>query len=302
MPAPAPNDALPNDSAPNDSGPTDSAANESAPMDDPTAGVNKNAEEEAAAKDADDARHEAATGDAALEEAAEAEPEADAEAEVEEVAAEEEPVEEEAAEAEAAVEVPLADGDREAPKFDWYILKVASNREESIKSALLRKARIAGLDYYFGEVIVPTETITEYKNNKRRTKKQKIWPGYLIVQMELNDDTWFLVRETPGIGDFTGSADRSAGARPSPMLSHEIEGILARCRPKKVGDAAAEEPRKPKIELNVGDHVKIIEGNLASFDGPIDKIDHSSGNVTVMITIFGRTTPVEVKAWQLEKA
>ena len=101
-------------------------------------------------------------------------------------------------------------------KMDWYILKVQSNREDSIREGLLRRVNIAGLNYFFGEVIVPTEKVTEFKDGKKRVTKRKLYPGYLVVHMEINNDTWFLVRETPGIGDFTGPP-----------------GIPARCSPTK---------------------------------------------------------------------
>ncbi len=101
-------------------------------------------------------------------------------------------------------------------KMNWYILKVQSNREESIREGLVRRVAIAGLDRFFGEVIVPTEKVTEFKGGKKRVVKRKLYPGYLVVNMEINEDTWFLVRETPGIGDFTGAAgqpDADAAAR-----------------------------------------------------------------------------------------
>ena len=100
-------------------------------------------------------------------------------------------------------------------KMEWYILKVQSNREDSIREGLLRRVAIAGLGEYFGDVIVPIEKVTEVKGGKKRIVKRKLYPGYLMVQMAINDDTWFLVRETPGIGDFTGAA-----GRPSMMFSN----------------------------------------------------------------------------------
>lgn len=182
--------------------------------------------------------------------------------------------------------------------MDWYILKVASNREDSIRAGLIRRAKIAGLEHNFGEIIVPTETITEYKNGKRRTKKQKLWPGYLVVQMILNDDTWFLVRETPGIGDFTGSADRASGERPAPMLADEVQKILAKCRPApRPGEGEA--PR-PVIAFRVGERVKINDGTFQNFEGEVEAVDQTNGRVTVMINIFGRSTPVELEGWQIE--
>ena len=93
-------------------------------------------------------------------------------------------------------------------KRDWYILKVQSNREDSIREALQRRVKIQGLDEFFGDIIVPIEKVTEFKNGKKRVVKRKLYPGYIVVNMELNDDTWFLVRETGGIGDFTGSGGK----------------------------------------------------------------------------------------------
>jgi transcriptional antiterminator NusG len=197
--------------------------------------------------------------------------------------------------AESAVDVDAATSDAdvtEPTNLDWYILKVASNREESIKDGLLRRARIAGLDHFIKEIIVPTETISEYKNGKRRQRKQKVWPGYLVVHMEINEDTWFLVRETPGIGDFTGAA-----GKPTPMLREEVEKILRLVRP-------AEERKKDVVKdiipYKVGDRVKIKEGTFQDFEGEVESVDQAKSSVTVMINIFGRPTPAEVSSWQLE--
>jgi len=175
-------------------------------------------------------------------------------------------------------------------KMEWYILKVQTNREESIREGLLRRAAIAGLDHYFGEIIIPTEKVTEFKGGKKRITSRKLYPGYLVVQMELNDDTWFLVRETPGIGDFTGAI-----GRPSPLPPHEVNRILA-----KKEERPGELP-KLKIGFQLGDRVKITEGTFENFEGEVSSIDETNGRVTVMISIFNRTTPVEFEYWQLEK-
>ena len=174
-------------------------------------------------------------------------------------------------------------------KMDWYILKVQSNREESIREGLLRRVAIAGLGYYFGDVIVPTEKVTEFKGGKKKITKRKLYPGYLVVHMEINDDTWFLVRETPGIGDFTGAA-----GRPSPMLPHEVARIVAKQEEK------SEKTPKLKIAFREGERVKINEGTFENFEGEVDSIDETNGRVTVMINIFGRSTPVELEYWQIE--
>jgi transcriptional antiterminator NusG len=174
--------------------------------------------------------------------------------------------------------------------IDWYILKVQSNREDSIASALQRRVKVAGFEEYFEEIIVPVEMVTEFKGGKKRVVKRKLYPGYIVVHMIINDETWFLVRETPGIGDFTGSA-----GRPTPMLAHEVARIVP-----KDEDVQSEEP-KLQIGVSLGDRVKINEGTFENFEGEVDTIDVTNGRVTVMINIFGRSTPVELEYWQIEK-
>ncbi|MCR4413888.1 MAG: transcription termination/antitermination protein NusG [Thermoguttaceae bacterium] len=174
-------------------------------------------------------------------------------------------------------------------RMDWYILKVQSNREESIREGLRRRIAIAGYEHYFGEIIIPTEKITEVKGGKKRTYKRKLYPGYLVVQMEINEDTWFLVRETPGIGDFTG-----AGGHPTPMNPREVQAILAKQEEKP------DQQEKVKINFRVGDRVKIKEGTFENFEGEVSNIDETNGRVTVLINIFGRSTPVDIEYWQIE--
>jgi transcription termination/antitermination protein NusG len=171
----------------------------------------------------------------------------------------------------------------------WYILKVQSNREDSIRDALERRIKIAGLGGFFGEIIVPTETVSEFKAGKKRVVKRKLYPGYIVVNMEITEDSWFLVRETPGIGDFTGS-----GGKPSPMLPHEVSRIVSKAEEK------TDEAPKLKISCKPGDRVKITEGTFENFEGDVDSIDEQNGRVTVMINIFGRSTPVELEYWQIE--
>jgi len=181
------------------------------------------------------------------------------------------------------------EGEDEEQQKDWYILKVQSNREDSIRDGLMRRVKIEGLERYFGDAIVPIEMVTEFKGGKKRVVKRKLYPGYIVVNMVINDETWFLVRETPGIGDFTGSA-----GKPTPMLPHEISRIV------KKADEKSDDAPKLKIAFSVGDRVKINEGTFESFDGEVDSIDEANGRVTVMINIFGRSTPVELEYWQIE--
>ena len=174
-------------------------------------------------------------------------------------------------------------------RMDWYILKVQSNRERSIAEALQRKMRIEGLDDYFDQVIVPTEKVTEFKGGKKKVVERKLYPGYIVVHMHINDDTWFAVRETSGIGDFTG-----AGGKPTPMLPHEVARIV------QTEEEETDEAPKLDIKFTAGDRVKVKEGTFESFEGEVSTIDEASGRVTVMINIFGRSTPVELEYWQIE--
>ncbi|MCH2113431.1 MAG: transcription termination/antitermination protein NusG [Pirellulales bacterium] len=175
-------------------------------------------------------------------------------------------------------------------KMDWYILKVQSNREKSITAALKRKIAIEGLDEFFGDVVVPMEKVTEFKGGKKKIVERKLYPGYIVVHMHINDDTWFAVRETSGIGDFTGS-----GGKPTPMLPHEVARII------HTEEEVEEEAPKLNISFMLGDRVKVKEGTFESFEGEVSSIDQQSGRVTVMINIFGRSTPVELEYWQAEQ-
>jgi transcriptional antiterminator NusG len=195
-----------------------------------------------------------------------------------------------AAEMEAQPVAEASAADEPEEEKNWYILKVQSNRENSVADALRRRVTIEGLDDYFGQVIVPTEKVTEFKGGKKRVVHRKLYPGYILVEMVINDDTWFLVRETPGIGDFTG-----AGGKPTPMLPHEVQRIVAKQEEKT--DAAP----KLKVSFSTGDRVKINEGTFESFEGEVSRFDQTSGHVTVMINIFGRSTPVELEYWQIER-
>lgn len=171
----------------------------------------------------------------------------------------------------------------------WYIVKVQSNREDSIRRNLIRKIRIADKEAFFGDIVVPTEKVTEVRSGKKRVLRRKLYPGYVMINMELNEETLFLIRDTAGIGEFTGS-----GGKPIPMAPHEVERILA-----KQEDRNDTAPRL-QIPFKEGDRVKINEGTFHDIEGEVGSIDPSNGHVTVMINIFGRSTPVELEYWQVE--
>ena len=174
-------------------------------------------------------------------------------------------------------------------KMDWYILKVQVNREDMIRESLIRKVHVAGMEHYFDRILVPSEKVTEVRGGKKRVVRKKLYPGYIMIRMVVNDDTWFLVRETAGIGDFTGAA-----GRPTPMLPHEVERILA-----SESEDKTDSP-KLKIPYEVGSKVKIKDGTFINSEGEVSGIDTTRGRVTVMLSIFGRSTPVELEYWQME--
>ena len=181
--------------------------------------------------------------------------------------------------------VPSAGGE-----MQWYVLKVQSNRERTIRDSLLRRIKREGLEPYFGDIVIPTEKVVETKGGKKRVTERKLYPGYIMIHMVLTDETWYLVRDTSGVGDFTGAA-----GQPQPMQEQEIQSMLALQHPDKA------EPAKIKIDFAPGEMVKIKEGAFESFEGSIEAIDEANGKITVHIEIFGRTTPVELEYWQVEK-
>jgi transcriptional antiterminator NusG len=172
---------------------------------------------------------------------------------------------------------------------EWYVLRVASGREESVKEGLLKKIQIAGLETSIPTVLVPTERVSEIKGGKKRYREKKLYPGYIIVEMDLTDDVWYLIKDTPGIGDFVGSFQK-----PIPLSPPEVDKILNTLKDK-------EETPEVKIDLEPGDGVKIKEGPFENFDGSVDEVFPAKGQVRVIVTIFGRATPVDLEYWQVEK-
>ncbi|KAA5545566.1 transcription termination/antitermination factor NusG [Roseiconus nitratireducens] len=176
--------------------------------------------------------------------------------------------------------------------MDWYILKVAFNREDSIADALRKKIAMEGMEEYFGEVVVPSEDVATFtRDGKKRITKRKLLPGYIMARMAINDDTWFLVRETGGISDFTGSA-----GKPMPMDPADVERFINR----PVAEDEEEAPIKTAIPFKVGDRVRVKEGNFENQEGDVDGVDEANGRVTVIINIFGRSVPMELDHWQVE--
>lgn len=187
---------------------------------------------------------------------------------------------------------PEPDDDEPPPVLVWYVLKVQSGREDTIRDALERRVKIQNLGRYFGRIVVPTEKITEIRNNKKRIVERKSYPGYIMVQMELNEKTWFLVRETPGVGDFVG-----AHGTPTKMSDEEVNKMLHQ-EEEKVESGAT-----PKVRIDVerGDRVKIKDGPFENFEGTVEEVIEQRGLVKVMLIIFNRPTPVDLEYWQVER-
>jgi transcriptional antiterminator NusG len=193
----------------------------------------------------------------------------------------------------APPEPPTATGDddEEKPILVWYVLKVQSSREDTIRDALERRVKIQGLQRYFGRIVVPTEKITEIRNNKKRIVERKTYPGYIMVEMELNEKTWFTVRETPGVGDFVG-----AHGTPTKMTEAEVSKMLNL-------EEKAKDEKTPQVRIDVerGDRVKIKDGPFENFEGSVEEVIEARGLVKVMLIIFNRPTPVDLEYWQVER-
>lgn len=174
----------------------------------------------------------------------------------------------------------------------WYVVKVQSGREESIKEAIERRVKIEGLEEYFGRIIIPVERVTELgKNNKRIIKERKLYPGYLMVEVEYNDRMLYLFRETSGVGDFVGGGINHP---PQPMKQKEIDRILGAI-PERPDVVSA----KPKFDR--GDRVRVRDGTFAGMEGEVKDLLEAKGAVKVELTIFGRPVPVELEYWQVEE-
>lgn len=177
--------------------------------------------------------------------------------------------------------------------MDWYIIKVAFNREDSIRDALNKCIKLAGMEAYFGEILIPTEDVVTFtRNGTRRVVKRKLYPGYLMAFMAINDDTWSLVSKYPW-----GSVISPVPTVSRLMDPHDVERIIKSVRPDEV---EGEKALKTAIPFRSGDRVRCKEGYFQNLEGEVEKVDEANGRVTVIISIFGRSTPVELDHWQIE--
>jgi transcriptional antiterminator NusG len=176
-------------------------------------------------------------------------------------------------------------------KKRWYVVKVQSGREESIKETIERRVKIEGLEDYFGQIVIPVEKVTEMRNGKRVVRERKLYPGYLMVEVEYNDRILYLFRETSGVGDFVGG---SLNHPPPPMSEREVERMKGRQGEHVHGVV------HPKPKYDRGDRVKVKDGTFAGMEGEVKELLEAKGLVRVELTIFGRPVPVELEYWQVE--
>ena len=178
----------------------------------------------------------------------------------------------------------------------WYSVSVLSNFEKKVAEAIRQAVAEKGLEEQIDEVLVPTEEVIEIRRGKKVTSERRFMPGYVLVHMRLYDDqhnllerTWYFIQETPGIIGFVG------GERPVPLKSDEVETIFRQIEDKR-------EKIKPKVEFEPGETVKVNDGPFLNFSGVIEEVDPDRGKIKVSVSIFGRTAPVELEYWQVERA
>ena len=172
----------------------------------------------------------------------------------------------------------------------WYVVNTYSGHENKVRTTMERRIDSFGLKRYFGEISIPTESVVEIKDGKKVPTIQRQFPGYILVNMDMNDDTWRLVRQTPGVTQIVG-----AGEKPTPLSRAEVERLL---RP---GDVEVREKVKTTVDYSVGETVKVIAGPLADFTGVISEINVDQSRLKVLVSIFGRETPVELSFSQVAK-
>lgn len=172
----------------------------------------------------------------------------------------------------------------------WYVVHAYSGFENHVKRSLEDRVRRSGLEDKFGEILVPTEEVVEMRDGQKRRSDRKFFPGYVLVHMEMNDETWHLVKEVPKVMGFIGGTSD----RPAPISDREADAILQRVR------EGTEKPR-PKVLFETGEVVRVKEGPFTDFSGVVEEVNYEKSRLRVAVSIFGRSTPVELEFGQVEK-
>ncbi|MEM7446607.1 MAG: transcription termination/antitermination protein NusG [Myxococcota bacterium] len=173
-------------------------------------------------------------------------------------------------------------------RFKWYVVQAYSGYESKVKISLEERIKQADLESRFGEILIPKENIQESRGGNRKVTSKNFYPGYIFVQIDLNEDTWHLIKNTPKVNGFIG------GHKPTPVPDTEIQAIS-----EQVAEGAAKP--KPRVVFEQGDHIRVIDGAFANFTGSVEEVKPDKQKVKVLVSIFGRATPVELDYAQVEK-
>jgi transcriptional antiterminator NusG len=182
-----------------------------------------------------------------------------------------------------------AGGPPSESRMNWYILHTYSGFENKVKQSLRQRADAYGMSEKIGEILVPSEDVVELRDGKKITTRKKLFPGYVMVQMEMSDEAWHVVRSTPKVTGFLGGAQK-----PLPMTQEEVDRILNTVH-------ITQEKPKPKVVYKVGETVKITEGPFSNFTGVVEEVNEDRSTLKVMVSIFGRATPVELEFHQVKR-
>ena len=174
----------------------------------------------------------------------------------------------------------------------WYVVHAYSGFEKSVQRALLDRIQRAGMQERFGKILVPTEEVVEMKSGQKSISERKFFPGYVLVEMDMTDEAWHLVKNTPKVTGFVGGAH---GRKPPPISEKEVQSILQQMQ------EGVEKP-KPKVLFEVGEMVRVKDGPFTDFQGTVEDVNYEKSRLRVAVTIFGRSTPVELEFGQVEKA
>lgn len=173
----------------------------------------------------------------------------------------------------------------------WYVVHAYSGFEKTVQRTLLERIERTGMQDMFGQILVPVEEVIEMKGGQKSISERKFFPGYVLVEMEMNDETWHLIKETPKVTGFVGGT----AMKPTPISAKEVEAILHQIQ------EGVEKPR-PKILFEVGEAVRVIDGPFNDFNGNVEEVNYDKSKLRVSVLIFGRATPVELDFGQVEKA
>jgi len=190
---------------------------------------------------------------------------------------------------EALVNAPQA-GNSTHPDLKWYVVHAYSGMEKAVERNIIERINRAGMQDRFGRILVPTEEVVEVKNGVKRTTERKFFPGYVLVEMVMDDETWHLVKHTNKVTGFVGGAKN----RPAPISEAEVLKIVSQM------EQGSEKPRH-KVEFEVGEFVRVKEGPFTDFNGTVEEVNYERNKLRVSVTIFGRATPVELEFGQVEK-